>query len=471
MGKDQGKGREVGPGVDLASAVEGDIMVPQHNHRMASSALSAQIAILQAQWDLTSPDFAQAFAEEFKAQMRRGLRSQRPSSLAMIEAFIPKTAAFKPGTYMGLDLSGTNFRVVLLSIDGDQRVEREPSIAVFRIPAGLKQPSGATVATSAALFDFVASQIKIFLKNEGEFGRDIRVGFTFAFPTRMTGVSSGLLMKWTKTWDVPDLVGSDPVEALEAALEKVGLAQLKVNVLLNDTVGTLVLGYFENRNTLAGGILGTGTNFAAWLGEMAFNFECGNFDFGSLDREIRTAVDRELDVESQSPGEQLLEKMVSGRYLGELMRRLMRPHFEALSLQTPDSIVSDDLSDLLADSGDFPATGAFFNRLGVQSTELEDCRLARSIAAVLMRRSAQISALVVFALLEYVDSALEREHVITIDGSLFEHAPGYPETMKSLLERLLGGRAPRVQLKLVKDGSGIGAALSSAAVEASNTSF
>ncbi len=442
---------------------------PRHNQRMATSRLPPQLTTLQTQWELSHSDFPQAFVEEFKAQMRRGLRNQSPSSLAMIEAFIPKTAAFKPGTYLGLDLSGTNFRAILLSIDGRQKVERDPSIAVFRIPTELKQASGAGAATSKALFDFVASQIKVFLENEGVFGRDIRVGFTFAFPTRMTGVSSGLLMKWTKTWDVPDLVDADPVEALESSLERIGLGHLKVNVLLNDTVGTLVLGYFEDRNTLAGGILGTGTNFAAWLGKIAFNFECGNFDFGSLKPRIQTIVDQELDTESQNPGEQLLEKMVSGRYLGELMRRLMPPHFEASSLQVPDAIVSDDLSYLLADGGDFPLTGAFLDRLGIQSSNLEDRQLARSIAAIVMTRSAQISALVVAALLEYVDSTLEREHVITIDGSLFEHAPGYPKTMKALLARLLGKRAARVELKLVKDGSGIGAALSSAAVEESFT--
>ena len=444
-------------------------MVPRQNQHMATSRLPPQIVALQTQWDLSDSDFAKVFVEEFKAQMRRGLRNQSPSSLAMIEAFIPKTAAFKSGTYLGLDLSGTNFRAILLSIDSCQKVDRNPSIAVFRIPTELKQATGASFATSAALFDFVASQIKVFLGNEGVSGRGIRVGFTFAFPTRMTGVSSGLLIKWTKTWDVPDLVGADPVAALESALLRVGLAHLKVNVLLNDTVGTLVLGYFEDRNTLAGGILGTGTNFAAWLGDMAFNFECGNFDFGSLKPRVQTVVDQELDSDSQNPGEQLLEKMVSGRYLGELMRRLMLPHFGASSLQVPDAIVSDDLSHLLADREDFPVTGAFLERLGIQGADLETRHLAISIAAIVMRRSAQISVLVVMALLEYVDSALEREHVITIDGSLFEHAPGYPETMKALLTELLGKRAARVELKLVKDGSGIGAALSSAAVEESFT--
>ena len=457
----------MGLGADLALGINRYIMAPHHNQRMATSRLPSEIATLQAQWDLSHHELAQDFVQEFHAQMQRGLRDQSPSSLAMIETFMPKTAAFKPGTYLGLDLSGTNFRAVLLSIDRKQRVERGPSIAVFRIPTDLKQATEGRVANSEALFDFVASRIKVFLENEGVLHKNIRVGFTFAFPTRMTGVSSGLLIKWTKTWDVPDLVGADPVVVLESALERVGLGHLEVNALLNDTVGTLVLGYFEDRKTLAGGILGTGTNFAAWLGDMAFNFECGNFDFGSLKPRVQTVLDRELDSDSQNPGEQLLEKMVSGRYLGELMRRLMLPHFEALSLQVPDAIVSDDLSHLLADHDDFPATRALLDRLGIERADLEASQLARAIAAIVMTRSAQISSLVVAALLEYVDSALEREHVITIDGSLFEHAPGYPKTMKALLGKLLGKRAARVELKLVKDGSGIGAALSSAAVEAS----
>ncbi len=73
-------------------------MVPRQNQRMATSRLPPQIVALQTQWDWSDSDFAKVFVEEFKAQMRRGLRNQSPSSLAMIEAFIPKTAALKPGT-------------------------------------------------------------------------------------------------------------------------------------------------------------------------------------------------------------------------------------------------------------------------------------------------------------------------------------------------------------------------------------
>ena len=434
---------------------------------MFSAGLSARIATLQTQFDLSCPELTRDFMHEFNAQMCRGLEGRRPTSLAMIEAFIPRTSAFEAGTYLGLDLSGTNFRSVLLAIDEDQRIEKQPSVAVFRIPDELKGGGETSSARSGALFEFVAHRIKAFLEAEGIPGRKIQVGFTFAFPTRMTGVSSGHLMKWTKGWNVPDLVGSSPVQALASALDRVGLGNLEVNVLLNDTVGTLVLGYFEDRRTLAGGILGTGTNFAAWLGGVAFNFECGNFDFGPLRSTIQTAVDQELDDESSNPGDQLLEKMVAGRYLGELMRRLIRPHYEVSSLQVPDAILSDDLSSLLAGFQDSSAAKAFFDRLGIEHPSPEDCAFVRSLAAIVMKRSAEISALVVASLLAYVDPELEAEHVITIDGSLFEQAPRYPKMMRTGLRRIFDGKADQIGLKLVKDGSGIGAAVSSAAVEAS----
>ena len=54
-------------------------------------------------------------------------------------------------------------------------------------------------------------------------------------------------------------------------------------------------------------------------GEMLFNMECGNFaGVGS----VQTRYDRQLDAESDTEG-QLLEKMISGRYLGEIVRLII----------------------------------------------------------------------------------------------------------------------------------------------------
>jgi hexokinase len=54
------------------------------------------------------------------------------------------------------------------------------------------------------------------------------------------------------------------------------------------------------------------------------------------------------------------------------------------------------------------------------------------------------------------------------DGSLFENAPSYPNMMREIFARYLMGQHHKIELKLVKDGSGIGAALTSAAIAAAS---
>lgn len=86
-------------------------------------------------------------------------------------------------------------------------------------------------------------------------------------------------------------------------------------------------------------ILGTGTN-ACYLEEvkdihtinqedfvrqkhMVINTEWGAFgDNGELDF-IRTKWDRKVDEFSVNPGKQIFEKMISGMYMGELIRQVL----------------------------------------------------------------------------------------------------------------------------------------------------
>ncbi len=436
---------------------------------MSSIPYPAGDGSLSRNWDLSPSATARSIIDEFKHQMELGLAADRSGSLAMIRTFIPKTARFHPGTFVGLDLSGTNFRVVVLSVNPDQTLAGNPRIRIFPIPSRLKRGKADREAHSRDLFRFLAAGIAQTLEREGIAASGLRVGFTFAFPTRMESADRGVLLKWTKEWDLPDLVGRDPVPELARACRQAGLQGVKVNVLLNDTVGTLILGYFSDRRTLAGGILGTGTNLAAWLGSTAINFECGNFNFGPLRDRILTPVDRDLDSRSRNPGQQRFEKMVAGRYLGGLLRRLLDGTHPSGRFGERGTVDAEDLSSLAADSGDLPETRRFLERLGVEEDLLEQRQQAVSLARMILKRSAQLSALAMTATAEWVDPGLEDLHVMTVDGSLFEHAPGYPEAMRRMLRSVLGSRADRIECRLVKDGSGIGAALASSAVEARAT--
>ncbi len=433
---------------------------------MSSISYPAGDGSLARSWDLSAPATARSIIDEFKHQMDRGLSADRSSSLAMIRTFIPRTAQFHPGTYVGLDMSGTNFRVVVLSVNPDQTLAGSPRVRTFPIPSKLKRGEADRGAHSRDLFRFLAAGIARTLQEEGIATPGLRVGFTFAFPTRMESADRGVLLKWTKEWDLPDLIGRDPVPELARACREADLQGLEVNVLLNDTVGTLILGYFRDRRTLAGGILGTGTNLAAWLGSTAINFECGNFDFGPLRDRILTPADQDLDSQSQNPGQQRFEKMVAGRYLGGLLRRLLAGTHPSGRFGEPGSVDAEDLSHLAEDSGHLPVTRRFLERRGVMDNHLEQRQQAASLARMILRRSAQLSALAMIATAEWVDPRLAESHVMTVDGSLFEHAPGYPEAMRRMLRSVLGSRADRIECRLVKDGSGIGAALASSAVEA-----
>jgi len=61
------------------------------------------------------------------------------------------------------------------------------------------------------LFDFVAAKLAKFVSSEPEEfhlppGRQRELGFTFSFPVRQTSIASGNLIKWTKSFNIEDMV-------------------------------------------------------------------------------------------------------------------------------------------------------------------------------------------------------------------------------------------------------------------------
>lgn len=61
------------------------------------------------------------------------------------------------------------------------------------------------------LFDFIATSLAKFVNSEPEEfhpppGRKRELGFTFSFPIRQTSISSGTLIKWSKGFNIQDVV-------------------------------------------------------------------------------------------------------------------------------------------------------------------------------------------------------------------------------------------------------------------------
>lgn len=152
------------------------------------------------------------------------------------------------GTYYALDLGGTNFRVLSLTLPGDGTVASILTLP-FRIPS--------IKCTAEELYGFIAGSITQFLKVYPPAAADassVQLGFTFSFPCLQSSLNSATLIKWTKEFEVSGCVGQDPAKQLMKALDvQDGVEDGKLSVggfngfnlfhiaaLCNDTVGTLM---------------------------------------------------------------------------------------------------------------------------------------------------------------------------------------------------------------------------------------
>jgi hexokinase len=176
------------------------------------------------------------------------------------------------------------------------------------------------------------------------FSREIQneilpLGFTFSFPCEQEGLAKAKLAKWTKGFSCTGVEGEDVVRLLQDAITRRGDVKIEVCAILNDTTGCLMSSAWRDDRCRIGLILGTGTN-ACYLEEvkdihtinqdeftgqqhMVVNTEWGAFgDNGELDF-ILTKWDRNVDDLSINPGKQIYEKMISGMYMGELIRQVL----------------------------------------------------------------------------------------------------------------------------------------------------
>ena len=404
--------------------------------------------------------------------MRRGL-SGDPRSIAMHPSFVSRPSGDEKGRYLALDLGGTNVRATLVELGGHRslRVLERQS---FRLAS--------TTGTAHDLFDPVAEFVVGLLADGGS----EEIGYIFAFPMDQTGVRSGQLTKWTKEFAFDGVEGEDVVALLERAIgARTGnLGEFGISALANDTVGVLAAGAYLDPRCDMGLIVGTGANLAVAVpdkmivrrdlpvssgspDEMIFNMECGNFDGVGA---IQADADMRLDAESDTEG-QRMEKMIAGRYLGEVARLRVceiadrGEGFEgwlagASGLNVPYAFATENLSDVAFDeSEELIATAIQLGQLGVSGATVGDRRLLREICVSVARRSARVVAASIAATATYIDPDLDDEHIVAADGSVFRGMPGYQAELRRGLQDVLGERADRVQVCYLRDGSGLGAAV------------
>jgi hexokinase len=118
------------------------------------------------------------------------------------------------GTFLAMDLGGTNIRACSVELKGDGTFNMIQSKTV--VPTELQKAK-----TSSELFGFIADHLQKFLythhpeyceKDHEDKSEAYRLGFTFSFPVIQTSINSGKLLRWTKGFQIevrtPPLLGS-----------------------------------------------------------------------------------------------------------------------------------------------------------------------------------------------------------------------------------------------------------------------
>jgi hexokinase len=415
-----------------------------------------------------------AMIAAFHEDMERGLRGE-PSSLKMLPTFTDNPSGREKGDVLALDLGGTNVRVLWARLTGDGR---GPEVVSGKFKLEPEHIS----TTGEALFGAIARFIRSFLDSLGLAGF-YPLGFTFSFPIRQHSIRRGELILWTKGWTASGVEGRDVAALMDRALKDQGVGGVRVVSLNNDTTGTQIERAYFDPACDAGCILGTGTNICyreqasrirgplADYGRehMIVNMESGNFNRGLP----RCRYDAALDARSENAGAQWEEKMVSGKYLGELVRLaavdwagrgLLFGGRASGPFAWRDLWSSEAVSALLAaPPAEAPALLAGF---GADKTSPDDAAAVREIGRLFVRRAARIAAAALAAAVTRIDPGLEKTHTAAVDGSLFEKMPGFRTSMGEALAELYGDRADRIAPALTHDGSGLGAAIIAAAASA-----
>eukprot|EP00105_Crassostrea_gigas_P043225 XP_019927373.1 PREDICTED: hexokinase type 2-like [Crassostrea gigas] len=187
-------------------------------------------------------------------------------------------------------------------------------------------------------------------------------------------------------------------------------------------------------------------------------------DDGCLDF-VKTEYDRQVDKHSINPGRQIYEKMISGMYMGEIVRlalEKLRKHGLLFGgkgseeLSTRGRFYTKYVSEIESDVDDhFKNTKQVFEELALEKYSDEDCRIAQYVCSLVSTRAAFLASVGVAALLNKMD---RQDVTVAVDGSLYRFHPHFHDLMVEKIQQLV---KPGIKFKLMlsHDGSGKGAAI------------
>ncbi|KAG8723811.1 glucokinase [Ceratobasidium sp. 395] len=434
---------------------------------------------------LLSEKKLEAIEEKFVKDFQTGY-SKYNEHMAMIPTFVTGVPnGTETGTFLAIDLGGTNLRVCEVVLKGDGL---EPEMKINRKFDVLKDIKA---GDATALFDYIAECVGKSLEESHHAARApgdvLSLGFTFSFPVEQTALNRGTLLTWTKEYSAKNAVGKDVVQMLQDALDRRKLG-IKCTALVNDTTGALLSHAYVNQGRgLLGAIFGTGTN-GAFIDKLSNFTKLGdslpaidsdvmivNTEWGAFDNERGvlpvTPFDNKLDRETNNPRLQCFEKFISGKYLGEITRNILLYLIDknmlfsghsTLKLNEQEKFKTEFMSAIELDQS--PGLRKV-RKILIKELDVADELISQSDLEIVQwacrcvgTRAARLSGVAVAATIK--QTGAKPPISVGIDGTLFEKYPGFEERLRSSLRVLVGQELEKqVEIKHAKDGSGVGAAI------------
>ncbi|KAJ5577875.1 Hexokinase-1 [Penicillium hispanicum] len=454
-------------------------------------------------------------SEKIRAQFRHCLQSSPCCMLPSYTHALPTGA--EKGTYLALDVGGSTFRVALIELHGRDAEMKIVRVATSYIDNSIKLLEG------TQFFDWMAGEIEAMLREVGtDYGRGdvaLPIGLSWSFPIDQTSVSSGLVIHMGKGFMCSNgTVGQELGQLLIESCRKRSL-NVEMAAIVNDSSAALLSRAYVDPKTRMSLILGTGTNMAIHfpvheIGQSKFgvrpdgwfdyakhvivNSEMSMFGGGVLPM---TRWDDVLNRTHLRPDYQPLEYMITGRYLGEIVRLIIVEAVESTglfggqmphSMREPYSFDTSIVAFIEEDSSlSLSASAALLQKEHTFPTypSVEDLRFLRRVCQVVSRRAAGYLATAIHSMwclrndvefpahssvadplvkespeVTVVESDVSAKNLsIACDGTVINKYPGFRDTCQGYLDQLAeetqSGSGSAIRLEPAPESAILGAAV------------
>lgn len=381
----------------------------------------------------------------FVSDMTNGLEG-KPSSLLMIPAFLSADGQAAEGeTAIAVDIGGTNLRIALT---------RFYKGAIEILDADESPVPGLQNEITKEAFFYEIAERLLPVVHESR-----RIGVCFSHAAEILPNRDGRLISFSKEIRVTGAEGMEITRELSQTLFRMGIRDKKNYVLLNDTTAVLLSGAAASAGEACDGcigfVLGTGMNLCytektpeikklkdGYDGDtMIINTESGYFT-----RVPGGVIDLELDSLTANPGTHLLEKITSGRYLGQLILLTLK---KAASEGVLSSAVGEEIQALkelsLSDISDFLSDMRGGSLLSCLIKEEDERTVLTVIADRLIERCAKLSVMSVAAVMEKTDTGRrpDKPVIIIAEGSTFHKLFSFKEKFGEYMRLYINERQRR----------------------------